>query len=155
MSCFTPTLTRAGLALLIVAASGMPEPANSALYTAYPGEYPVVIKRIERPNVIAVDAIVWTGFSRALRITLPGIEVPTASDDAPACQRELAERAQSLSESFLLGAKAVKVRDIEMENTGKDDAYAPLYTERGSLSDALLKAGLARPNGTEADTPWC
>lgn len=129
--------------------------AGAAEYVPYPGVYPARLKSVETPARFVMEVPVWTGFERVLTITLPDIAVPRSTGGAPACERELAGRAKKFSETFLTQASRLEVHDITMNNTGETNAKAPVFTNAGSLADALKKGGFARSSDVPSDTPWC
>lgn len=129
--------------------------AAEAEYVPYPGVYPARLKSVETPGRFVFEVPVWTGFVRVLTITIPDIAVPRSTGGAPKCERELAGRARKFSEAFLTQASRVEVHDITMQNTGDTNAKAPVFTNAGSLADALKKGGFARSSDVPSDTPWC
>jgi len=128
--------------------------ANPGGFLAYPGKYSATLVSVESPHIIHLKALVWEGSYKLFRITLPDLEVPMNVFGAPPCQQELAERAMAFSEDFLHLASKIFVFDIRMENTGQGDGSGHIYTEQGSLAEALIKAGLAR-SLAEQGKPWC
>jgi hypothetical protein len=150
-----PNLAQLAAALIAAVSLGASAAPAAKPHIAYPGSLPAQVTGIESAMVVKLDAQTWPGFRRAFRITLPGIQVPEDTRDAPTCQREMAERALTFTETFLYDAEQVEVRDILMTNTGDPDGRANIYTEQGSLADALQAAGLARPGSVDPDRPWC
>ncbi len=148
-------VTGLGTSLATVGLLAVSSMLHAAMFVAYPGRYPARVVAVESPKVIAVQATVWPGYSRALHITLPGIAVPLDGPGAPRCQRELALRARGFVEDFLFHAQGVELRDIRMQDTALEEAEAAIFTERGSLQEAMKEAGLARPGDVDPQRPWC
>lgn len=128
--------------------------AQAVEFTPYPGTYPAKVMTVETASRVVVEVPVWTGFVRTFKITVPGIVVPRDDRKAPRCERALAKQAKQFTESFLAQTTKVQARDIRMEDSGKEDAKADVHTDMGSLADALIKNGFARPEGSPAE-PWC
>lgn len=143
--------TIGALATVLFAAA----PVGAAEYVPYPGTYPARLKSVETPARFVFEIPVWTGFTRVFTITLPGVAVPRSTGGAPACERELANRAKNFSESFLTQALRVEVHDITMQDSSDANAKAPVFTNVGSLAEALKKNGFARSSDVASDTPWC
>lgn len=142
----------------VLAASGalaLGAPANAQSFVAYPGVYPIAVIEVRDGKTFYVNAAVWPGFERNFVITQPGVDIPSNNIRAPACEQKLAAKAKAFTEAFFKGADFSEVHNIEMADTSSENAVAVAYTERGSLVDALLEKGLARPAGTDSATPWC
>ncbi len=130
--------------------------AQAVTFVPYPGKREVTVARIEAPDLVFVtfntDA---TGFFRTIGIKLPGLVVARDTPQADACEREAAKRALGFTQKFLDSAKKIYVQDMRMENTADEIAVSPILTDKGSLSAALIKEGLARPDSVDPDTSWC
>lgn len=130
--------------------------AQAVTFVPYPGKREVTVARIEAPDLVFVtfntDA---TGFFRTLGIRLPHIVVAQDTPQADVCEREAAKRAMRFTQDFLDSAKKIYVQDMRMENAADEIAISPILTDKGSLSEALIKEGLARPDSVDPDTPWC
>ncbi|MBA2239072.1 MAG: hypothetical protein H0W24_10315 [Lysobacter sp.] len=129
-------------------------PLQAREYVPYPGSYSALLKSVEAADKVVLQIQVWTGFERDFKITLPDIVVPSGKA-AAACEREMAERAKKFTESFLTQASRVETRDLLMHDSADDNAKAGVFTEAGSLADALRAEGLARPSNINADAAWC
>lgn len=129
-------------------------PLQAREYVAYEGAYGAKLKSVESAAKVVLEVPVWTGFVRDFKITLPDIVVPS-SKGAAACEREMAERAKQFTESFLAQASKIEARDLMMHNSADENAKAGVFTDAGSLADALKAEGLARPSNMNADAPWC
>ncbi len=141
----------AGLLVCMLSATAL-----AGTFVPYPGKREVTVARVEEPDLVFVtfntDA---TGFFRTLGIRLPHLVVARDTPQSDACEREAAARALQFSRDFLAHAKKVYVQDMRMENSADEQAVSPILTDQGSLSDALVKEGLARPDSVDPDTPWC
>lgn len=129
-------------------------PLQAREYVAYAGSYGAKLKGIESASKVVLEISTWTGFVRDFKITLPDIVVPS-SKGAAACERDMAERAKKFTESFLAQAARIEARDLLMHDSADENAKAGVFTEAGSLADALRAEGLARPSNMNADAPWC
>lgn len=125
-------------------------------FVPYPGKRAATLNEVIEPNLIFVtfdtDA---TGFTRSMRIRLPGLVVAQDTPQADECEREAAAKAMGLTQDFLASAKKLYVQDMRMENAADEEAISPILTDKGSLSTFLVKEGLARPDSVDPDTPWC
>ncbi|HHH44323.1 MAG TPA: hypothetical protein ENK49_09310 [Gammaproteobacteria bacterium] len=141
----------AGLLAFMLSATAL-----AGTFVPYPGKREVTVARVEEPDLVFVtfntDA---TGFFRTLGIRLPHLVVAQDTPQADECEREAAARALQFTRDFLERAKKVYVQDMRMENSADEQAVSPILTDRGSLSDALIQEGLARPDSVDPDTPWC
>lgn len=130
--------------------------AMAVQFVPYPGKREATLINVEAPNLIFVtfdtDA---TGFTRALRIRLPGIVIAKDTPQSDECERKAAQRAMSFTRDFLTSAKKIFVQDIRMENSADEEAFSPILTDKGSLSAALEKEGIARSDTVDPKTPWC
>lgn len=148
----------AGIAASVVLAASFLLTSWSAAaepFVAYPGVYPSFVSNVQNAKKFRVVSAVWPGFRREFVITLPGIDIPSDSIKAPACEQKLAAEAKAFTETFFKNADNTELHNIEMETTKSDDAVAHAFTEEGSLVDALIAKGYARPTGTDADKAWC
>lgn len=130
--------------------------ANAVEFVPYPGKREVTLVSVDAPDRARVtfdtDA---TGFFRTLSIQLPGIVVARDTPQADECERAAAQRALGFTEAFLNAAEKIYVKDMRMENSADEEAVSPLLTNKGSLSSALIKEGLARPDTVDPDKSWC
>lgn len=147
-------LVRAAAVAALAALAGTTAQA-APMYVAYPGSYPATAANVETAARIEMNVLVWAGFARVLHVTLPGIDIPRDTSSAPVCERKMAQEAKKFTQSFLAAAKKIQVRDIQMRDTGTDIAEAPIFTEAGSLSEALKTKGFARASGAKPVKPWC
>ncbi|TCK18219.1 hypothetical protein DFR30_1494 [Thiogranum longum] len=147
---------RTGWAMVCVLALSVSIQAIAATFIPYPGKRPVTLVRLDAPDRVVVtfntDA---TGFFRTLVIKLPGIVVARDTPQSDDCEREAAQKALPFAQGFLESAKEIYVEDMRMENSADDEAVSLILTDKGSLSSALIKEGLARPASIDPDTPWC
>jgi endonuclease YncB( thermonuclease family) len=125
-------------------------------FVPYPGKREATLARVQAPNLVFLtfdtDA---TGFMRTLGIRMPGIVVAQDTPRADACEREAAARALGFVNEFLAGVKKIYVQDVTMENSADEEAVSPIITDKGSLSAAMIKEGVARPDSVDPTTPWC
>lgn len=128
----------------------------AADFVPYPGKREVRLMGIEAPNVIVVNFDTdMVGFFRTIRIRLPGIEIPKDVPQADTCERELARKAIAFTRHYLASAKKIYVEDMRMQTSADEEAIAPILTNQGSLSEALKKQGLARPDTVASGLSWC
>lgn len=140
-----------GLLVLVLSS-----PVLAATFVPYPAKREASLVRVEAPDVIVVTFDTdMVGFTRALAIHLPGIVIARDTPQADACEREAAAKALGFTQDFLANANKIYVKDVRMENSADEDAVSPILTDKGSLSAALIKEGLARPDSVDPDTPWC
>lgn len=129
--------------------------ASAAAFVPYPGKRPAVLIDVEAPDSIVLSFNTdSTGFTRLLRIHPPGLRVARDTPQSSDCERAAAEKALQVAREFLSGARKIYVRDVRMENGADEDGVSPVLTDRGSLSQALIDAGVARrDDGRPVD--WC
>ncbi len=133
----------------------MTQPPKTTTYIPFPGKLTGKLVAIDAPNIIRLQIETWPGFRRTVQVTLPGIVVPEDTEDASACQRELAKKALLLTQNFLADAKDIKVQDMLMKTSADKDVVAPVLTDKGGLIEALKREGLARSDAMDPKDPWC
>ncbi len=130
--------------------------ATAVSFSPYPGKRQVTVDRVEAPGIVVVtfdtDA---AGFTRTLGIRLPHLVFAQDTPRSDDCEREAAGKVLPFMKDFLNSAKKVYIQDMRMENSADTEAVSPLLTDKGSLSAALIKEGLARPDSVDPETPWC
>lgn len=123
--------------------------------TPFPGKLPATIVDIEAANIIHVNIETWPGFRRDFRVTLPNLVVPGQGENVMACELALAQLAYDFAVNFLSDATTVHVKDMQMENSSSEDAISSIYTNNGSLDNALRREKLAKPAAFAHNEPWC
>lgn len=128
---------------------------TSMAATPFPGKLPVTIVNIEAANIILVNLETWPGFRRDFRITLPNLVLPGQGEEVKECELELAKSAHDFAVNFLSDVTTVHVQDMEMENSAALDAISSIYTNKGTLDNALRREKLAKPAASVHNEPWC
>ena len=123
--------------------------------TPFPGKLPATIVNIEAANIIHVNIETWPGFRRDFRVTLPNLAVPGQGEEVMDCELEMAQLAYDFAVNFLSDTTTVHVKDMQMENSSSEDATSSIYTDNGTLDNALRRERLARPADIAANEPWC
>ncbi|MDD5275543.1 MAG: hypothetical protein PHR16_05630 [Methylovulum sp.] len=149
------TLKNVGIGASLVALLTTAAVVRADAYTPFAAKLPAKQVSVKTANLIDVEAETWPGFSRSFEILLDGIQVPKNTTEASACEQELAEHAVAFVKDFLAGAKDIMIIDMKMENSGQQTAKADIETSKGSLTQALLSKGMARPDTVAPDTAWC
>ncbi|HEN46837.1 MAG TPA: hypothetical protein ENI75_00555 [Mizugakiibacter sp.] len=126
-----------------------------AEYVPFPGKLAVHLLEVQAPNIIFVNFETWPGFLRSVQVILPDTAVPEDTPQADSCEREKAHKALGFTQEFLAAAKKIYVKDMRMNTSADEQAYSEILTDKGSLSQALKKEGLARSESVPADTSWC
>ena len=126
-----------------------------AEYVPFPGKLAVHLLEVEAPNIIFVNFETWPGFPRSVQVILPDTAVPEDMPQADSCEREKAQKALGFTRKFLAGTEKIYVKDMRMNTRADQQAYSDILTDKGSLSRALRKEGLARSDSVPADTSWC
>lgn len=144
-----------GFRLLVGVLALCLSPSIMAEYVPFPGKLAVKLLDVEAPNVIFVNFETWPGFPRSVHVVLPGIAVPEDTPQADDCERDKAARAMTFARQFVTEAGKLYVQDLRMETSADTDGYSDILTEHGSLSQALVKEGLARSDTVAPDTSWC
>jgi hypothetical protein len=128
---------------------------TSIAATPFPGKLPATIVNIEAANIIHVNIETWPGFRRDFRVTLPNLVVPGQGEDVMECELVLAQLAHDFAVNFLSDSTTVHVKDMQMDNSSSEDATSSIYTNKGSLDNALRRERLARPTDIATNEPWC
>lgn len=139
-----------------VLAAGLSAMALAVEFVPYPGKREVTLVNVIAPNIIfATFDTDAAGFFRTLRIRLPDIVIARDTPQADDCEREAAQRALGFTQEFLANAEKIYIEDMRMQNSADEEGISPVLTDKGSLSVALQKEGIARPDSIDPDTPWC
>ncbi len=123
--------------------------------TPFPGKLPANIVDIEAPNIIHVNIETWPGFRRDFRVTLPNLLLPGQDELIEECELELSQWAYDFTFNFLSEATTIHVKDMKMENSASKDAISTIYTNNGTLDNALRREKLAKPADLALGEPWC
>lgn len=151
-----PTRTVIDARRLLAAATLLcASPLATADYVPYPGKLAVNLLAVDAPNVVFVNFSAWPGYLRSVRVVLPGIAVPMDTAQASDCERDKAAKALAFTRGFVGEARTLHIKDLRMETSADERGTSDLLTDRGSLSQALLKEGLARASTVAAETAWC
>jgi len=126
-----------------------------AEYVPFPGKLAVHLLDVEAPNIIFVNFETWPGFPRSVQVILPDTVVPEDVPQADSCEREKAQKALGFTREYLAGSGKIYVKDMRMNTSADQQAYSDILTDKGSLSQALRKEGLARSGSVPTDTSWC
>ena len=137
-----------GLAVVIFSAISMAA-------SPFPGKIPATIVSIEAANIIHVNIETWPGFRRDFRITLPNLALPGQGENPKECELELAQRAHNFAINFLSDSTTVHVKDMQMVDSASLDAISSIYTNKGTLDNALRREKLAKLPSTVLNEPWC
>jgi len=129
--------------------------ANAETYAPYPGILAAKLVAVNSAANIVLSAETWPGFRRTFSISLAGIEAPQDKPGIEPCQRELAEQALEFVKKYLSDAARIEIHDMTMHTSAEQNVRADIHTEQGSLSEALLRQGLARPKVKGNNEPWC
>lgn len=128
----------------------------ASTFVPYPGKREATLSRVAEPNLVFLtfdtDA---AGFMRTLGIRMPGIVVARDTPQADPCEREAAGRAMAFVETFLAQAKKITIQDVRMDNAADEQAVSPIFTDKGSLSAAMIEEGVARPDSVDPKMSWC
>ncbi|MDT8282630.1 MAG: hypothetical protein RQ982_07430 [Gammaproteobacteria bacterium] len=124
-------------------------------YEPYPGKHPVRLISVDAANILTVNFETWPGFGKTISVTLPDLALPGFRMEPSACELELAQKAMLFTVDFLASAKKISVSNLQMETSADEYGTANVSTEKGSLAQALIKEGLARPSSIDSETPWC
>ncbi|MGR9051286.1 MAG: hypothetical protein ACU84J_01425 [Gammaproteobacteria bacterium] len=116
---------------------------------------PAQLVGVKSAGVISVEAETWPGFSRTLDISLAAIQIPRDVPGVSACERDMAGKALAFVEDYLAGVKKVTIAGMKMESSAQANAEADILTDKGSLIQAMVSSGFARPNDAESGKSWC
>ncbi|MGR9115383.1 MAG: hypothetical protein ACU85E_06420 [Gammaproteobacteria bacterium] len=144
-----------GLTLSIVTLTAAASAVSAKPYSPFGAKLPARLVGVKSASVISVEAETWPGFTRVFTISLAGIQMPEHNSAAALCERELAKKALAFVEDFLAETQDIELRDMKMENSAQQEAEADIGTGKGSLVQALISQGLARPDSTDPGKSWC
>lgn len=122
--------------------------------TPFPGKLPATIVNIEAAHIIHVNIETWPGFRRDFRVTLPNLALPGQGEEVKECELALAQQAYDFAFNFLSNATTVHVKDMQMTDSASLDAVSSIYTNNGTLDNALRREKLAKLAGSH-DESWC
>ena len=125
-------------------------------FVPYKGKRESTLSRVEAPNLVwlTFDTDAY-GFFRTIRVRLPGLVVAQDTPQSDECEREAAQRALAFTQDFLAGAEKIYIQDMIMQDAADEDGVSPILTDKGSLSAALVKEGLARSDTIDPAVSWC
>ncbi|HHO69755.1 MAG TPA: hypothetical protein ENK12_12060 [Gammaproteobacteria bacterium] len=145
----------AGRGAAVLASMFFTAAALAAAFVPYPGKREATLVDVEAPaRVVLSFNTDSTGFTRVLHVRPPGLVVARDTPQADECERRAAQKALQVTREFLTGARKLYVEDVRMENSADEDAVAEVLSDRGSLSQALIDAGVARRDGGRS-VDWC
>jgi endonuclease YncB( thermonuclease family) len=99
-----------------------------------------------------VRASIWLGQSLTVRVRIEGIDTPEARSPC-ADERRLAGMARDFLAERVLNKEVALHRVVYDKFGGR--VRAEISDAQGSVGEALLSAGLARPYHGEQRQPWC
>lgn len=118
-----------------------------------PGPIPAAVVRVVDGDTLTVRAHIWIGQEVETNVRLQGVDTPEIRgrcDD----ERLRAERAREFTERLTAGGSVILLDVRPDKYGGRIDAR--VRTSDGvDVSDALIKAGLARVYSGERRSPWC
>lgn len=123
-------------------------------FVPFPGSWPAELVAVESSNQIRLRTNIWDQ-ERTFLITLPGLVVPSNRPGTPTCERELAAAGKAFADRYLRTAEKIELSELKMLSSVATEAASPVLTDQGSLSDALVKEGYARRQGSANDASWC
>jgi micrococcal nuclease len=142
--------------LLLAGASDQPAAVGMApqrlASEALAGPVRAVVERVIDGDTVEVRASIWLGQSLTVRVRIDGIDTPEARSPC-ADERRLAIMAREFLAQRVLN-KEVALHGVVYDKFG-GRVRAEISDAQGSVGDALLSAGLARPYHGEQRQPWC
>jgi len=118
-----------------------------------PGPIPAAVIRVVDGDTLTVRAHIWIGQEVETNVRLQGVDTPEIRgrcDD----EREGARRAREFTEK-LTAAGTVVLTDVRPDKFGGRIDARVRTSDGVDVSDALIKAGLARVYGGERRSGWC
>jgi len=140
------------LFLFILLTSSLSEAKQSSVY---PGVYQATINSIKATNKIVLTIDVWAGFQRQFIVTLPHLNIPIASKNAPMCQLKLIKAGFKYTKKLINSAKKIETKNIKMQDSTTKMASAEIYLDDKKLSTQLIKKNYARSDKIKHSKPWC
>lgn len=113
------------------------------------------VLRVIDGDTIEVDATFWPKLHYVGGVRVRGIDTPEAGGRAE-CQEEaiLAEKAHALTELRCRVGSVAMLTEIGDDKYG-DRVDAKVFCGGGSIGDALIEAGFARPYDGKKKSSWC
>lgn len=119
---------------------------------ALAGPVSAIVERIVDGDTVDVRARIWLGQTLTVRVRIDGVDTPEMRSSC-ADERRLAVTARDYLTRRLLDKEVTLLRVVYDKFGGR--VRAELIDAEGSVAQALLSAGLARPYYGEARGPWC
>lgn len=148
-----PHRFRSRLAGLLLGGALVASSSAAAAPPLLPGPIPAEVLDIVDGDTITVRAIIWLGQVVETSVRVDGMDAPELRARCPQ-ERELAEAARDMARR-LIGPSLVSLMDVQPDKYGGRVRARILTTGGTDLSEALIKAGLARPYHGERRQPWC
>ena len=113
------------------------------------------VMRVVDGDTIEVDALAWPRIHVVTAVRVRGIDTPEAGGRAK-CPEEarLAEQAHALTELRCAIGSVAMLTDIGDDKYG-ERVDAKVFCGGGSIGDALIEAGFARPYDGKRKSSWC
>lgn len=136
-----------GVALAVAAG-----PATSAP-PLLPGPIPAEVLEVVDGDTLTVRATIWLGQVVETNVRVDGLDAPEIRARC-AREKDMAEAARAMARK-LIGPNLVSLMDVQPDKYGGRVRARVVTTGGADLSDALIKAGLARPYHGERRQSWC
>ena len=137
-----------GLIILAVVCF-LSSPSFAASYGPYTLIAPVAI---DGDNIRA-DVMIWPDITVDVSIRVIGADTPELRSSL-LCERVLAIKARTFTDGWIILNQPLTINLVKPDKfAGRVDAV--ISGKTGSLADALIAAGIARPYTGGARQPWC
>ncbi|WP_162913162.1 thermonuclease family protein [Rhodospirillaceae bacterium SYSU D60014] len=114
---------------------------------------PAEVTRIVDADTLDVLATPWPGMTIAARVRLLDVNAPETYRPQCEAERDLARLATAFVRSRI--GDRVWLADVQPERDSFGRVLARVVTSEGDLGNALLNAGLARPERRGYEEGWC
>src|SRR5262245_40993846 len=142
---------------LLLAASSVDRSADRAAWArlaaeALAGPISAIVERVVDGDTVDVRARIWLGQSVMVRVRIDGVDAPEMRSMC-AEERLLAANARQYLVRRVLDKEVILQRVVYDKFGGR--GRADVSDSQGSVAQALIAAGLARPYHGEQRRPWC
>ncbi len=134
--------------------SALADEAPAWLQDVQPGPYPIRVMQVE------ADGSIWgvahiDGYVLPKLWRLHGVELPRPGRQAECSDERSRAAAAVRSIQCLTVGKPTAIKEVSSAPETERLAGRIILSDGRDLADALLRFGLARPQGTTVRDPWC
>lgn len=148
------------LAIALLAASWLLPPAAALAGSRVPGPLPARVMEVVDGDTLEVRVTIWLDQELVTRVRLDGIDTPESRSDC-ADEKRMAQAAKEKLTSLVgpategRGDGTIRLYDVVYDKYGGRVRARVTLADGTDLSQALIRAGHARPYQGGKRQPWC